>query len=1153
MKTRLTGLLLLLATVFAAMAPQAMAETRRILVVGNSFSFDATLQEFLPVVESAGDDIVLGFPYKGGTTLAQHWGYISGNQQIYNYYKISGGKMTSTGGSSRCFDESIIGSEPWDAVVIQTDHNYSGTYDHYFPYLDNIIEYIRERLTNKDAQFYLYMTWAYQEGSSKLIELINKGLYKDQADMYAKITECAPWAADKAGIGRENVIPGGTAVQNGRSSYLGDTYNRDGYHMDLSHGRYTLALTWYEKLFGKSAANITYHPSSMTDFCAATCRAAASAAIANPWQVTSLEEEFGINPDAVFRPLDRPVLINFGIATGASAKSEFAWNNFTSHVYGATESDICNSKGYATDLRFAIKGAFEGVSVTGSTKSETALDMPVNASRSAFYGTGSAMVQISGLYTGQSYDLTIFASADDNSTSLYTAAGVNEGSASLNADANTDRTAEIKGIVADENGRMNLTIAAEDQNDRFYLGALMITPRLSIPSKQAVKINFTTDDAAVEGWNSVSSYAAGTAIDALTDAAGTATGISMTVTAPFAGATDAGVTATTTDLDMPAAVSSTGFWVNGVGKDGILVREAEIVFSGLDPDKEYDFCMYGSITGATETHEAEYSTFGASDNFIGLDANDNTSATATLPAVRPDADGRIRFTVTPGATSVDTYKIGYINAMSIMVPGETEVVPFEPTSEGPWDGMSMIAPARDASGAYTIYTGAELAWVANQTNAGKELGTIKICADIDLGNKSWTPIGYGVYFNGSIVGGGHRIYNLLIDKSDLDSSKKFAALVGMTNNSESKISDLYISGRIVVPAKVTVKSIAGSFIGKANALNSISNCHSDVTIDIEGTPGYVGGVLGFMKTAIVKSCSYSGTININNAITNGVGGVLGCTNSALEGVEAEFHGCYFTGTIRNHNSKAKPAYVGGINGYSSVTKGSETITDNYVAGTIDSDGKYKDIIVGRVNTPSFFSDNNFYFGDYGSLTANGGEQADAARFHSGEIAYLLNGDQMEFLFGQDLSNPESMPVVYNGQNRVNRITYKVGEEHHATVYCNAQLILPEVTPENCHWEDADGNVYDGNSVLNNDLELFAKVPTSASLSSAAEGISITARQGTITVISDTAVGELRILAVDGRTVLARSSEANTLTLSTDGLPSGVYIALCGGKTLKFVR
>ena len=94
------------------------AETKKILVVGNSFSFDAALQELLPIVQAAGDDIVLGFPYKGGTTLELHTNYITGNQQIYNYYKIKDGKMTSTGGNSRKFDANIITDEDWDIWTI---------------------------------------------------------------------------------------------------------------------------------------------------------------------------------------------------------------------------------------------------------------------------------------------------------------------------------------------------------------------------------------------------------------------------------------------------------------------------------------------------------------------------------------------------------------------------------------------------------------------------------------------------------------------------------------------------------------------------------------------------------------------------------------------------------------------------------------------------------------------------------------------------------------------------------------------------------------------------------------------------------------------------------------------------------------------------
>ncbi len=162
MKRIITYLLVPLAIMLAS--PLSHAETKRILAIGNSFSYDAVLQELLPVVRSGGDDLVVGFPYKGGTTLEQHWQYITDKEKIYNYYTIKNGKTTSTGSATRSLDENIIASEPWDVVVIQTDHNYSGAYDHYFPWLDNLIAYLREHLTNKDAKFYLYMTWAYQNG-----------------------------------------------------------------------------------------------------------------------------------------------------------------------------------------------------------------------------------------------------------------------------------------------------------------------------------------------------------------------------------------------------------------------------------------------------------------------------------------------------------------------------------------------------------------------------------------------------------------------------------------------------------------------------------------------------------------------------------------------------------------------------------------------------------------------------------------------------------------------------------------------------------------------------------------------------------------------------------------------------------------------------
>lgn len=44
------------------------------------------------------------------------------------------------------------------------------------------------------------------------------------------------------------------AIQNARTSYMGDTFNRDGYHLEVNYVRYTAACTWYEAIRGKSVA-----------------------------------------------------------------------------------------------------------------------------------------------------------------------------------------------------------------------------------------------------------------------------------------------------------------------------------------------------------------------------------------------------------------------------------------------------------------------------------------------------------------------------------------------------------------------------------------------------------------------------------------------------------------------------------------------------------------------------------------------------------------------------------------------------------------------------------------------------------------------------------------------------------------------------------
>lgn len=113
----------------------------------------------------------------------------------------------------------------------------------------------------------------------------------------------------------------------------------------------------------------------------------------------------------------------------------------------------------------------------------------------------------------------------------------------------------------------------------------------------------------------------------------------------------------------------------------------------------------------------------------------------------------------------------------------------------------MIEPARDVSGNCVIYTGAELAWVANQINQGHAITGIKLQKDIDLGNQPWTPIGYGTYFTGKLNGQGYHIYNMYINKSDLTEKSNFAWFrMDVTTAESCDILNINLSGKIDIPS-----------------------------------------------------------------------------------------------------------------------------------------------------------------------------------------------------------------------------------------------------------------------------------------------------------------------------------------------------------------
>ncbi len=280
---------ILLVILFSFGFSKIQAEPLRVLGIGNSFTVDALGQHMQPLLEAEGREAIFGYPYRGGTVLSEHDQWSTRTDTMpYNYRKFSVGVQASPGVGAANMTIAME-DEPWDWVIIQSDHDSAGICKSYVPYMEHLISYVHAHCSNPNVKIGFYMTWAYDATSTyNAFNLYNK----NQQLMYDSII-----AATKMVMARhpevKALIPCGTAVQNARTSFIGERMNRDGYHLHYNHGRYVASLIWYEVLFGKNATEVEWQPSTITAYCADMCRHAAHAAVLNPYEVTSLAEDYG--------------------------------------------------------------------------------------------------------------------------------------------------------------------------------------------------------------------------------------------------------------------------------------------------------------------------------------------------------------------------------------------------------------------------------------------------------------------------------------------------------------------------------------------------------------------------------------------------------------------------------------------------------------------------------------------------------------------------------------------------------------------------------------------------------------------------------------------------------------------------------------------
>lgn len=245
------------------------AKVIKVLAIGNSFSQDAVEQYLYELAAAQGDSLIIGNAYIGGCTIERHYNNLVSGKADYEYRKVVKGIRSNT----RKVDlKRIIRDEQWDIISLQQASPYSGQPKSYAR-LAQLERLVQSYTTNLHVEFVWHMTWAYAEDyTSKNFKPYDYSQHKMYTAIVSTMQNILP------AIGQPRVIPSGTAIQLGRYR-MGDTLNRDGFHLSLTVGRYIAACTWCEFLTGRIVDGNKYWPDTITEEEAQICQLVAHEAI----------------------------------------------------------------------------------------------------------------------------------------------------------------------------------------------------------------------------------------------------------------------------------------------------------------------------------------------------------------------------------------------------------------------------------------------------------------------------------------------------------------------------------------------------------------------------------------------------------------------------------------------------------------------------------------------------------------------------------------------------------------------------------------------------------------------------------------------------------------------------------------------------------
>ena len=389
---------------------------------------------------------------------------IANNANAYDYKRID--ETLNANNQRNQSIRDVVNNENWDYIAIEECADSAGFQKGYNVALPELIKQVKEWSTNPNLKILIHQPWAYSStATSSGFRLYDN----DQLKMFNSIVTATQSATNQV----TRIVPVGTAIQNARTTYLGESVINGDIELNATSGQYIAAMTWIEALFGIDVSASPLMIPQMSEYVNNLYKLSAHNAITHNKQVTDMVDFKLANPFI----LENPIYIDFG-----KVATPLPFNSFIDPKKPV--SNLIDKAGNSTYFNIEATTSFgmlnrREISNTLGFPESVCQDMFLHDGKKAGQGIGS--FKVSNLNTTKKYTFVFYGAINDKNTGTrFKVKGVNEGQMDLSNDYNRDKLAIIENIQPRQDGTIDIELSMAPFNTQwggfFGVNAMIIVP-----------------------------------------------------------------------------------------------------------------------------------------------------------------------------------------------------------------------------------------------------------------------------------------------------------------------------------------------------------------------------------------------------------------------------------------------------------------------------------------------------------------------------------------------------------------------------------------------------------------------------------------------------------------------------------------------------